>query len=105
MASGDATASIIVHLKLATDLHASMYSELYLAPRYYTIKWHHLFHLPDDLKLTGNMLSCFPMERKHNAIKVHLLHSFRSCEHTAVTSYLNSTITAIVTGQTRFIEE
>ena len=39
----------------------------YLAPRYYKVKWHHLFHLPDDLTRMRNMPSCFPMERKHNS--------------------------------------
>ena len=84
---------------------SSWHLAMHTGPRLYKVKWHHLLHLPDDLKRMGKMLSCFPMERKHKAIKIHMVNSFRSCEHTAVCSYLNSTITSIITGLTRFVEE
>ena len=51
------------------------------------------------------MLSCFPMERKHKAIKVHMVSSFRSLEQTTVYSHLNATVYSIISGQTKFIEE
>ena len=67
MASGDAPASMIGHMRLAINRHALLFRELYTGPRYYKVKWHHLFHLPDDLTRMRNMPSCFPMERKHNS--------------------------------------
>ena len=105
MSSGDATASIIAALRVAIDMHSSIFTELYHLPKYYTVKWHHLLHLPDDLRRLGKLLSCFPMERKHKDIKVQMVNSFRSVERTTVYSYLNATITAMITGQTQFRSE
>ena len=105
MSSGDATASIIAALRVAIDRHASIFTELYHLPKYYKVKWHHLLHLPDDLRRLGKLLSCFPMERKHKDIKVQMVNSFRSVERTTVYSYLNATITAMITGQTQFRSE
>ena len=80
MSSGDATASMIAALRVAINKHASIFRELYIKPKYYKVKWHHLFHLVDDLRKLGKMLSCFPMERKHKAIKIHMVNAFRSVE-------------------------
>ena len=68
----------------------------------YKVKWHHLLHLPDDLRRLGKLLSCFPMERKHKEIKVHMVNNYKSLEHTTVCSYLNATIQAIINGDTQF---
>ena len=80
MSSGDATASVIAALRVAVDNHATLFRKIYLAPRYYKIKWHHLLHLPDDLRRMGKLLSCFPMERKHKDTKVQMVNSFRCVE-------------------------
>ena len=53
----------------------------------------------------GKMLSCFPMERKHKDIKVHMVNSFRSLEQTTVYSHLNATVYSITNGLTKFVEE
>ena len=45
------------------------------------------------------------MERKHKDIKVHMVNTFRSVEHTTVYSYLNATINAMISGQTQFVDE
>ena len=45
------------------------------------------------------------MERKHKDIKVHMQQTFKTPEKTAVYSYLNSCITSILSGQTKFAEE
>ena len=105
MAAGDATAPVIAAPKHAIREHAALYSELYPQPRYYKVKWHHLLHLPDDLQRVGKMVSCFPMERKHKDIKVHMQQTFKSPERTAVYSYLNSCIVSILSGQTKFTDE
>ena len=105
MSSGDATASMIAALRTAVDDHARLYCELYDVPKLFKVKWHHLLHLPDDLKRMGKMLSCFPMERKHKDIKVHMVNSFRSLEQTTVYSHLNATVYAITKGLTKFEQE
>ena len=105
MSSGDATASIIAALRVAINRHASIFHELYRDPKHFKVKYHHLLHLADDLLRVGKMLSCFPMERKHKDIKVQMVNSFKSVERTTVYSYLNATITAIITGQTQFRSE
>ena len=46
MSSGDATPSVIAALRVAVDNHAVLFRKIYLGPRYYKIKWHHLLHLP-----------------------------------------------------------
>ena len=102
MSSGDATASVIAALRLAIDKHATIFHDIYHLPKYFKTKWHHLLHLPDDLRRVGKLLSCFPMERKHKDMKVQMVNSFRSVERTTVYSYLNATITAMITGQTQF---
>ena len=102
MSSGDATPSIIAELRVAVDRHAQLYSELYLHPNMYKVKWHHLIHLPDDLLRLGKFLSCFPMERKHKSIKVHMVNSFASIEQTTVYTHLNAMITSIIRGDIQF---
>ena len=104
MSSGDATASMIAALRTAVDDHARLYCELYDVPKLFKVKWHHLLHLPDDLKRMGKMLSCFPMERKHKDIKVHMVNSFRSLEQTTVYSHLNATVYSVTNGLTKFVE-
>ena len=42
------------------------------------------------------------MERKHKDIKVYMINTYRSVEHTTVYSYLNATITSIINGDTQF---
>ena len=105
MSGGDATPSVIAALRIAVDKHAAIYREIYDEPRYYKIKWHHLLHLPDDLRRMGKLLSCFPMERKHKDIKVQMLTSFRSVERSTVYGYLNASITSMLNGQTRWSDE
>ena len=73
-----------------------------MGPKYYKIKWHHLLHLPDDLRRMGKLLSCFPMERKHKDIKVQMVNAFRSIEKATVFGYLNANITAMLNGLTKF---
>ena len=102
MSAGDATASVIDGLRSAVDRHAVLFSELYDDPKMYKVKWHHLLHLPDDLLRLGKLLSCFPMERKHKDIKVHMVNNFKNVEHTTVCGYLNATVTSIINGQTQF---
>ena len=79
MSAGDATTAMIIALRAAVDRHARLYCELYWHPKMFKVKWHHLMHLPDDLKRLGKFLSCFPMERKHKPIKgahgTHLLNT------------------------------
>ena len=45
------------------------------------------------------------MERKQKDIKVQMVNSFRSVEHTTVYGYLNATITSIIRGDTQFKTE
>ena len=68
----------------------------------YKVKWHHLLHLPDDLLRLGKFLSCFPMERKHKSLKVHMVTSFQALEQSTVYSHLNAMITSILRGDTQF---
>ena len=84
MSAGDATELIIADLTIAVDRHARLYCQLYLDPKMYKVKWHHLMHLPDDLLRLGKFLSCFPMERKHKSLKVHMVNTFATIEQTTV---------------------
>ena len=98
MSAGDVSASIIAELRVAVDRHAQLYSVIYLHPKMYKVKWHHLIHLPDDLLRLGKFLSCFPMERKHKSIKVHMVNSFASIEQTTVYNHLNAMMISIIRG-------
>ena len=53
-------------------------------------KAHHIFHLPDHIKNTGKLLSCFVTERKHRSVKQIANHVFRNFENTLVRDMLNS---------------
>ena len=102
MSAGDASEPIIAELRDAVDRHVQLYREIYLHPKMYKVKWHHLIHLPDDLLRLGKFLSCFPMERKHTAITVHAVNTFATIEQATVYIHLNAMITSIIRGDTQF---
>ena len=60
--------------------HNALCATLY--PKTVKPKLHQLMHIPEDMQSVGRLLSCFPTERKHRAVKTVGLHLFRNFEHT-----------------------
>ena len=74
-------------LRTLIELHAQLFCTLY--PGAEKPKWHHMFHLVDNLLWLGKLLSCFATERKHRASKASALHVFRNMESTVLTDMIN----------------
>ena len=55
-------------------------------------KFHHLLHIPDNMRTLGVLLSCFVTERKHRAVKKAACHVFRHFEHTVLADLINSQV-------------
>lgn len=52
-------------------------------------KFHHLYHIPDNMRTVTKLISCFVLERKHRATKDAARESFRHIEHTVVIDMVN----------------
>ena len=61
-------------------------------------KFHHLFHIVDNMVFLGALLSCFVCERKHRFTKRAALHVFRSIDNTVVKEMLSRQCDAIRHG-------
>jgi len=58
-------------------------------PGFIKPKWHHMLHIPDNMKELGVLLSCFVTERKHRIVKNAACHVFRHYEHTVLADLVN----------------
>jgi hypothetical protein len=76
--------------------HAELFTKLY--PGHVKPKFHHLFHIVDNMIFLGALLSCFVCERKHRFTKKAALHVFRSIDNTVVKEMLSRQCEAIRHG-------
>ena len=76
--------------------HAELFTKLY--PANIKPKFHHLFHIVDNMMFLGALLSCFVCERKHRFTKKAALHVFRSIDNTVVKEMLSRQCEAIRHG-------
>ena len=67
--------------------HHTLYSRVY--PGQIRPKWHHLLHIPDNMRHAGRLLSCFVTERKHRVVKSACLNVFRHFEATVTADIVN----------------
>jgi hypothetical protein len=67
--------------------HAELFIKLY--PGHEKPKFHHLFHVVDNMLFLGKLLSCFVTERKHRTTKRCALFVFRSIESVVVKDMLS----------------
>ena len=77
-------------------MHAEMFVELY--PGAAKPKFHHLFHVIDNMRWLGKLLSCFVTERKHRSSKKAALHVFRHMEHTVLSDMVNQMCEVMADG-------
>ena len=84
----------VIHAALvaATAKHNRLFLELY-GNQHAKIKFHHTYHVPDDMLEMGTCLSCFPGERKNKDAKALAIATDRKIERTATISFLHRTIT------------
>ena len=73
--------------------HADLFTKLY--PGHVKPKFHHLFHVVDNMKFLHVLLSCFVTERKHRATKRSALFIFRSIERGVIRDMLSRQCEAI----------
>ena len=88
--------------RTAVDAFATLFVILY--HHLVKIKFHHLMHLPEDLRRLGLVLSCFVLERKHRDWKRLSLFAFRSVEHSSVTDFVNYSVQEFCSGRFKFQE-
>ena len=74
-------------LRALIEKHADLYVQIY--PDQVRPKFHHLFHIPDNMEYVGKLLSCFVTERKHRATKAASRELFRHIEHTVIVDLVN----------------
>ena len=67
--------------------HSALFARIY--KDHVKPKFHHLFHIPENMRFTKRLLSCFVTERKHRSIKAAGLHTFRNIEHTVTIDIVN----------------
>ena len=79
------------------DLYLQCYGTRGIKP-----KWHHLLHLPGQIRRLGKVISCFAAERKHRSAKRAALHVFRHLEHTTLADMLNQQCEQILDGHNLF---
>ena len=87
------TMDVSIHAKLMATIieHNTLFVQLY-GNKCAKIKFHHLFHLPDDLLRAGSAISCFVTERKNkDAISVSVTTD-RKVEKSSIIMFLHRTI-------------
>ena len=70
----------VERLRRLIQEHAELFIESY--PGRETPKFHHLFHIVDNMLFLGKLLSCFVTERKHRTTKRCALFVFRCIGNT-----------------------
>ena len=74
-----------------TMTHNRLFLELY-GNKPAKIKFHHTYHLPDDMLRMGSCLSCFPTERKNKDALAVSTASDRHMARTATINFLHKTL-------------
>ena len=76
--------------------HAELFVKLY--PGHEKPKFHHLFHIVDNMLFLGKLLSCFVTERKHRTTKRCALFVFRCIDNVVVKEMLSRQCEQIRSG-------
>ena len=84
--------SVAIHGTLLGQIikHNTLFLELY-GNEHAKIKFHHLFHLPDDMLYLGGCYSCFPTERKNKDAIAVSVATDRKVERTSTIAFLQRT--------------
>ena len=68
-------------------------------------KFHHAFHIPENMMRVGKLLSCFVTERKHRISKSAACNVFRHIEHTVLADCINRMCDLITGDETIFLPQ
>ena len=88
---GTMNQTISTRLKKIIVAHARLFLKLY-EELHATPKFHHMYHLPDDLLWMLQCLSCFPTERKNKDALELSNATDRTVEKTSVINFLQQTL-------------
>ena len=88
---GEMTPAIHADFVAVTAEHNRMFLELY-GNEHAKIKFHHSYHVPDDMMDMGMCLSCFPGERENKDAKNIATATDRIIERTSTIAFLHRTI-------------
>ena len=82
-----------IHSKLSAIIsqHNTMFLELY-GNHNAKIKFHHLYHIPDDLLEAGSAINCYVTERKNKDALAVSVATDKNVERSAIISFLHRTI-------------
>ena len=69
-------------------VHGKMYTAIYGAAQCRP-KFHHLYHVPENMLAINKLVSCFVLERKHRVTKDAARECMRHIEHTVVVDMVN----------------
>jgi hypothetical protein len=95
--------SYVGRLRTLVTEHAELFVQLY--PDRVKPKFHHLFHIADNMVWLGALASCFVCERKHRSTKRAALWVFRSVDNTVVKEMLSRQCTAIADDGTSLFQK
>ena len=99
----DISPSDYEYLRKLVDEHHVIFQKIYA--QNIKVKFHHLLHLPEDLRRVGSVVSCFVTERKHRDWKRTSLYAFRNVEQQSTIDFVNYSIQEMVTGRFQFVEQ
>ncbi len=68
-------------------------------------KFHHLQHVPQNIRFLKKSLSCFTTERKHRETMSRALNAFRNVEHTVVHDMVSMQVQTFMDRESLFKEE
>ena len=88
-------------LRKAIDDHHKLFRAIY--GHCIKVKFHHLFHLPENLLWLKRVVSCFVTERKHRDWKALSLFAFRHVEHQSVIDFCNYAVQEFKSGRFSFL--
>ena len=88
---GDMNDTICQTLRSLIVQHNTLCLELY-GNAHFKVKFHHLYHLPDDMFWLNKIISCFVTERKNKDAIAVSVTTDRALEKSATISFLNRTI-------------
>lgn len=88
---GEMTKEIHAVFNAIVDKHARLFLTLYGA-EFAKVKFHHLYHLADDLLYMLKCIGCFVTERKNKDVKAIAMSTSRHLERTATCAFLQKTL-------------
>ena len=91
------------HVKRIRQLiyeHGKLFKKLY--PDQIRPKFHHLYHIPDNMEFLNTLLACFVCERKHKDAKDCARESFRFVEHCVIVDMVNRQCSKVASSESMF---